>query len=167
MTSSPTRTPSTTLSIGATQTTVRPGGRASEDAALSLLIGYLSPGHALRHQPPTPLELESAIAAIEDIVMPLARSITSGTQLVTADPIGLRLCELAGSASKTGGLLGIAAIEAQFNEMVDVSEGRPSAGSPYLDAGLCGYLLILREFMHHLGFGEVIVEAANAPAASH
>ncbi|MES3000941.1 MAG: hypothetical protein V4787_09625 [Pseudomonadota bacterium] len=161
MTSSPNPTPSTSLRIGGTMTTVRPGGSASEDAALSLLVGYLSPGHALRHQPPTPLELETAIAAIEDIVMPLAHSIPSGTQLVTADALALRLCELAGSVSGSGGVLGIAVIEAQFNEMVDVSEGRPSAGSPYLDSALCGYLLILREFMHHLGFDDVIVEAAE------
>jgi hypothetical protein len=26
---------------------------------------------------------------------------------------------------------------------------------------LCGYLLILREFMHHLAFGDVTVEAAR------
>jgi hypothetical protein len=124
------------------------------------------PGRALKHQPPTPLELENAIAAIEDIVMPLARSISASTQLVTSDPLALRLFELAGSVSTQGSSLGIGALEALFNEMADVSQGRPSTGSPFLDPALCGYLLILREFMHHLAFGDVTVEAANAPAAS-
>ncbi|WP_421956427.1 hypothetical protein [Polaromonas sp.] len=152
----------TRLHIGATLSAVRPGGCASEDSTLSLPIGFLSPGHALKHQPPTPLELENAIATIEDIVMPLARSLSPSTQLVTADPIAQRLYELAGSVSTQDNSLGIVAVEALFNEMVDVSQGRPSAGSPFLDTALCGYLLILREFMHHLAFGDVLIEATNA-----
>jgi hypothetical protein len=94
--------------------------------------------------------------------MPIARLIPPAPQLVTADPIALRLCELAGSASARGCSLRLDAVEALFNEMADIAQGRPSAGSPFLDAGLCGYLLILREFMHHLAFAELIVEAAGA-----
>jgi hypothetical protein len=52
-------------------------------------------------------------------------------------------------------------VKALFNEMADVSQGRPSTGTPFLDTDLCGYLLILREFMHHLAFDDVIVEAAS------
>jgi hypothetical protein len=149
----------TTLHIGATHSTVQPDGAAAEAPVLSLPMGYLSPGQALRHQPPTPLELENAIAAIEDIVMPLARAMPPATQLrITADPLALRLCELAGPACAPGCLLGIDAVEALFNDMAAVSSGRPSAGSPFLEAALCGYLLILREFMHHLAFGDVIVD---------
>jgi hypothetical protein len=151
----------TTLHIGETLTAVRPGGAASEEPALSLPIGFLFPGHELEHEPPAPLELENAIAAIEDVVMPLARVISPTTQLVTADAFARRLCELSGSVSTQDSVLGISAVEALFNEMADVSQGRPSAGSPYLDTALCGYLLILREFMHHLAFGEVVVVHAE------
>jgi hypothetical protein len=94
--------------------------------------------------------------------MPLARVVSPSTQLVTADPFARRLCELSGSVSTQDSVLGISAVEVLFNEMADVSQGRPSAGSPYLDTALCGYLLILREFMHHLAFGEVTVAHAEA-----
>ncbi|MDB5896841.1 MAG: hypothetical protein JWP41_443 [Ramlibacter sp.] len=161
----PSPAPSTTLRIGERLTTVRTGAPADQDSCHSLAVGFMSPGQALRHRPPTPQELENAIAAIEDAVMPLARAIPASTQLATADPMALRLCDLAAPFSIQGGLLEIGAVEALFNDMVDVSQGRPSAGSPFLDTGLCGYLLILREFMHHLAFSTVIVEAESAPAA--
>jgi hypothetical protein len=144
------------LRIGATRTHIF-RGEASESAPLSFALGYLSPALGLRHEPPNAAELEGAIEVIEDTVMPLARLVSSASRLVTDDDFAVRLLDLAGRPGANSGDLPLSDVEALFNDLAAVSQGRPSAGSPYLDPALCGYLLILREFMHHLAFRDITV----------
>lgn len=62
-------------------------------------------------------------------------------------------------------LLTLQQVEYVFGELVAVSLGRPrsSSGVP-TDGPFVSYVLILREFMHHLGFGDIsIEEAATGP----
>jgi hypothetical protein len=54
--------------------------------------------------------------------------------------------------------LTIDAIEITFNELAALAAGRPAAGSPFLDPSLCAYLLILPEWMHHLGYAQLEVQ---------
>lgn len=150
------------LRIGATRTHILRGG-TKDSASLSFSLGYLSPELSLQHKPPSPAELEGAIELIEESVMPLARLVSPATRLVTEDAFAGRLLGLAGRTTASGGELPLAEVEGLFNDMADVSQGRPSAGSPYLDPALCGYLLILRELMHHLAFQNITVAD---PAAS-
>jgi hypothetical protein len=141
----------TSLCIGAQQTSV---GTEGVDDPLILPIGFAFPGVVFRQQPPRERELELAIAAVEDVVMPLARTLPQPTRLVTSDELALRLASIAGRGSP----LTIEAVEAMFNELAALAAGRPAGNSPILDASLCGYLLILREWMHHLAFAQIEVQ---------
>src|SRR4030095_10484833 len=59
----------------------------------------------------------------------------ASTQLVTSDPLALRLFELAGSVSTQGSSLGIGVLEALFNEMADVSQERPATPARWREIG--------------------------------
>ncbi len=151
-----------TLHIGEFQTRVAQAGIAGKGEQETMVgIGFMSPGAALSHTPPTALELEHAIAAVEDVVMTLASSLPRAAGLATSDALAHRIAALGSSRGAQGELLPIDAVESLFNDMAAVALGRPAAGSPFLDSALCGYLLILREFMHHLGFACVLVRPAS------
>jgi hypothetical protein len=121
--------------------------------SVTLPIGFLRPGAAFRHDPPDAADLERAIEAVEDVVMPLARRIPVGTQLVTADVLAHSMRALASGAAGASALLPIEAIERLFNDLAALAQGRPPSQSR-LPPGLefAGYLLIVRELMHHLDF---------------
>ncbi len=147
-----------TVQIGGRQTrVVRAGIPGEAEQATIVRIGFMWPGAALSHTPPTELELEHAIAAVEDSVMPLATMFAAAAELATSDMLAHRLAGLGPGRTASGEMLSIDVVENLFNDMAAVALGRPSAGSPFLDSALCGYLIILREFMHHLGFTRVFV----------
>lgn len=115
-----------------------------------------------RHTPPTPLELEHAIEAVENVVMPLAKALTPGTALHTADAHGHTLAALAHPGQPTATPVSIDDLEHVFNQLVAVSEGRPAASSGLPpDPAFAAWVLILREFMHHLRFVELNVIASG------
>ena len=112
-----------------------------------------------RHEPPSELELETAIAVVEDEVMPLAKVLPPRSSLVSSDATASRLLALVDAAAVSGaGLVKLEQVEHVFNELVAVSLGRPqlSSGMP-ADAAFVAYVLILREFMHHLAFDEISI----------
>ena len=102
----------------------------------------------LRHDPPTALEAEAAIEAIEDAVMPLHRQLVPDGELLVQGGEGVRaLAALAGTE------LDAAAIEALFERAVALAQGRPRTADPVLaQPSVFACLLILREVLHHLGF---------------
>lgn len=114
-------------------------------------------GGPLRHEPPTPLEIERAIEHVEDAVMPLLRQLPPGTQLQTSDAAARVLHALvreqvAGAADA----LSLDDVEHVFNHLAALSMGRPLASSSWLShTGLAAYLVILREAMHHLRFTSI------------
>ena len=120
---------------------------------ITLPIGFSRPGAAFRHEPPDAADLERAIEAVEDIVMPLARRIPAGTALVTADALAHSIGALSRDAAPSSGLLALEDIEQLFSELAALAQGRPVSQS-HLPRGLelAGYLLIVRELMHHVGF---------------
>ena len=147
-----------TVQIGEFQTRVARAGVPGEAAQVATVsIGFMSPGTALSRSPPTAIELENAIAGVEDSVMSLATTFASAAELATSDPLARRLAELDRGRSAPGDKLSLDVVESLFNDMAAVAQGRPSAGSPFLDKALCGYLVILREFMHHLGYTRLLV----------
>jgi exopolyphosphatase/pppGpp-phosphohydrolase len=110
-----------------------------------------------RSTPPSAADLEAAIEAVEDVVMPLHRQMAPGARLASDDATLLStLYALARGALPEAGrpaTLGIDEVERVFNRLADVATGRPaaSAGLPQ-DSGFAASLLILRELMHHLKF---------------
>jgi len=146
------------LHIGAVQTLVE-----WTDQRLVLPLGSEHIGQGpFRQDPPSPLALENAIEAVEDLVMPLLKqlpSVHATRQLHTRDPWARVLVSLL-DASPDRECLSTDDVETVFGQLVAVSQGRPVASSG-LPAGsaFVAYVLILREFMHHLGFKDIVVAA--------
>lgn len=106
----------------------------------------------LRHAPPTTGELEAAIEAVEDLVMPVRGQLPREETLsVHGDAAGLReLADMSGPAAS------LAELEELFNRAVAVASGRPASSEPVLArADVMASLLILRETMHHLDFSRL------------
>lgn len=111
----------------------------------------------LRHDPPTPAELEQAIDLVEDALTGLPIALADGAWLVSADALLLALPGL----DAQGPGLARDAVEALFQRLASRSLGTPVAAAD-LPEGREGAaaLLILRECMHHLDLGRIGVAAA-------
>lgn len=114
---------------------------------------------SLRHKPPRPIELEHAIEVTEEALMPLAAQFASSAGLILQ---GLGASLIAHSLVTSGiaqTALTLDEVEALFNRLVSVSQGRPaSQESLPTDARFFAAMLMLREFMHHLQFAHVTLE---------
>ena len=144
----------TLLHIGADSTTVTAGKGPHVETILVLAIGTRRTATQLfQHNPPTPGELENAIMRVEDEVNRARTIAASHPTLWTADPA---IPELARIAGVSGSSLSLEAVEGLFDLLAALSLGRPasSAGIPSTPA-FAARLLILREFMHHLGFAAI------------
>lgn len=114
---------------------------------------------SLRHEPPRPIELEHAIELTEEAVMPLAAQFAGSAGLILQ---GLGASLIAHSL-ETGGIartaLTLDEVEALFNRLVSVSQGRPASQETLpTDARFFAAMLMLREFMHHLHFTQVTLQ---------
>ncbi len=147
-----------------TRVAAETGSATAMTFALSVGVLRLGPG-PFHHEPPSPLELENAIAAVEDAVMPLAKLVPTSTALATGDAGAVRMARFArpGLAAFPA-VLSLDEVERQFDDVAAISLGRPavSAGLP-TDGAFVAYVLILREFMHHVGFQSVTID----PSAEH
>jgi hypothetical protein len=153
----------TRIAIGELHTRVWVDGGPSPAIDVELDIGLAQLGRGpFRHRPPSALELESAIAYVEDAVMPLAKVLPPSTKLVSSDAIASRLLALSqGAPGPAAGVLTLQQVEHVFGELAAVSLGRPSSSSGVpTDGPFVSWVLVLREFMHHLGFGEISIEQA-------
>lgn len=109
----------------------------------------------LRHEPATALELEAAIADVEDLIMPVMRSLPSDGVLEVE---GCELQEVMGVLlSVEPEPASIQAVENLFNRLAKVAMGSPagSQGVPVTASFALG-LVVLREVMHHGGLHSVI-----------
>ena len=130
----------------------------ADGAVVTLPVGVGDLAHdVLRHEPPTPAELERGIDLIEDAIMAarLPRA-DRGTLLATERAVhalpGLQAPEA---------LLTLAALESLFQRLASRALGTPVPEAE-LPQGreVAAMLLILRECMHHLGFGQIGVCAS-------
>lgn len=119
-----------------------------------LALGFRQLGHGpLRHSPPSPYELERAIAVTEDQIMPLTRWLQPGSLHVICPPLAL----LRPSVGERN--LSRDQVERHFQQLAARSEGDPLAnGWPLPNNDAAGALLILREWLHHLDFHQVWLE---------
>jgi hypothetical protein len=136
---------------------------AAADTSAAVAIHHLTMGSSqkpasavLRHDPPTPSELEHAIEIIEDAVMPLARRIAAGSVLFV-DAAELEVLWEPGAAADapTTHRVSTDEVEARFTDLAAVAQGRPvaSGGMP-AGTDVAWTLLVVREAMHHWGFVE-------------
>ena len=149
----------TTLHIGSDVTRVTRTGDGQSDDTLALTIGSVKTAtDFFKHIPPTPLELENAIMAVEDEVIRAGKWLTPDSPLFT-DDVGIReMAQLADVADSARMVLSVESVEQQFDLLAAWVQGRPgsSAGIP-LEPGFAARLLILREFMHHLQFASITI----------
>lgn len=149
--------PLTFLHIGADQTTVVPSASAE---VLSLTLGYEKTAATFfRHLPPTPDEMERAIMTVEDEVTRIRYQVDTQHPLYLCDPALLALAETTGvSPDAQGWHIEQEDIERLFKRFEQVMLGRPASWEAIpLDNAFIARLLILREFMHHLGYLSVFI----------
>jgi len=118
---------------------IRIGAERTTIGTASIGVGAASLARAhFRHEPPSPLELENAIAAVEDEIMRAAPPPQPGT-MQSDDP---HIRQLAARCSAREAL-SVEAVEQAFNQLA--ARGVPAP------AEAAAALVILRELMHHLG----------------
>jgi len=159
--------PNAVLHIGDAQTTLTIHSGTAPATMLTLAVGVERTARAyFHHSPPSALEMETAIAAVEDVVMPALRQLPAGLALHTSDAAVRRIAQLAGVPDGPRMLLSIDVMEACFDRLAAVVQGRPSTQDVLpTDNGFAAALLILRELMHHLGFDRICW--APDPASPH
>ena len=125
-----------------------------------------------RAEVPTPLELETAIASVEDTVylahqqfMPWAQAAQGTVAWWSVDAILVELALLAGVPASAHMVLTLDAMERLFQRLTYVAQGRPAASEGLPErASLAAALLLLRELMHHMPFHTLhLVGPATAP----
>lgn len=158
----------TLLHIGDASTVALTGCGNRSDAHVTMAMGAERTAQAFfRHDPPTALELENAIADVEDHVMTARALPNQDAVLMSTHAVLRELARTDGVGAPGGKLMSLEVVEALFQRLASASLGRPSAlrGMP---AGpqAAAVLLIVREFMHHLGHGSIVVLDSPPPAPS-
>lgn len=152
------------LHIGTAHTLVALLGESGAPGPLvSLTVGRHKTAHTFfRRDVPTPLELENAIASVEDEVYLAHRQYAQQPGAARAawwstDPHLVALAELAGvPRGPATMLLTLEAMERLFQRLAAVSEGRPAASEGLPESvEFATTLLLLRELMHHMPFGQL------------
>lgn len=151
----------TTFELGAETSTVLCTEDGSVVLKQDLPLGTASLTRQwMRHTPPTPLDIEHAIEQTEDVVMPLATKLVRTEQLLLRGEGAALILQGVGDAQGTERRWSLDDVEDLFNRLAMVSQGRPS-GQEALPSAPEFYaaMVILRECLHHLRFGEVVVQA--------
>ncbi len=131
------------LHIGAERTSV---------ADATLAFGWRSIAReCFRHDPPSPLELENAIAAVEDEVARVHDGMAKGTILLTDNSTIREIALAAGVPAGAEMTLAREAVEYTFQRLAMRAPGLPAGGE------FAAMLLILRELMHHLDFASIVI----------
>jgi exopolyphosphatase/pppGpp-phosphohydrolase len=157
----PDGTPITVLHVGEQQTIVATGTAAEPDAVFKLPVGSgKTAAEYFQHDPPTPGEIENAIVAVEDAIASVRTIIAGSARLFTTDESIRKIALVSGVPDEAKLILTREAMERTFERLAAVSLGRQYSreGIP-ADATFAATLLILREFLHHMQFLSITVEA--------
>jgi len=149
----------TLLHIDAENTVVTVRRPSDPSATLALALGSQKTARDhFKHTPPSPLEVENAIVAVEDEVTRAKAMIPPGSGLFTADANVREIARHSGVVDAASMRLSVEAVERTFDRFAAVSLGRPATHEGLPDnAGFAATLLILREFMHHLQFAQITI----------
>jgi exopolyphosphatase/pppGpp-phosphohydrolase len=112
------------------------------------------------HTPPTPLDIEHAIEQTEDVVMPLAAKLARTEQLQLSGAGAALVLQGVGAEPDAVLRWSLDEVEDLFNRIAMVSQGRPTGPEALPSAPeFYAALVILRESLHHLRFGWVLLDA--------
>jgi exopolyphosphatase/pppGpp-phosphohydrolase len=151
----------TRLDIGDRETGVVVRSGEVHEMRLALLPGTQQlADETFRHEPPRPVELESAIDVVEDQLTAAVGVVPTDSSLVLLGPLARQLSQAVGATDGGSSTVSIETVEGLFQRLASESLGNPAArrGLPAGNVFVAG-VLILREFMHHLGFESVTLEA--------
>jgi exopolyphosphatase/pppGpp-phosphohydrolase len=149
-------TPVTVLLIGDMETTVVTGAGTEPDKVLMLAIGAKKTAKEFfLHTPPSPGEIENAIIQVEDEITRAREMVAGYPSLFATDKQIQVIASIAGHAGAVR-RMSVEDVERVFSLLASNSLGRPSSVSGIPDSpAFAASLLILREFMQHLGFASV------------
>ena len=157
----PPHTPVTVLQIGEQQSCLIFGTGDAPQEMMALAIGSVKTASLFKRSPPSPAELEHVIMVVEDEVTRARHLAGPDTRLITCDADLRQLARLAGPSDSNDPpdiTLTVEAVEHLFDELTAVVLGRPAASSGLPnDKHFAATLLILRELMHHLQFGSILI----------
>lgn len=149
----------TLLDIGTEQVWVSVSSMAGDVQALGLEIGTeRTARERLHHSPPRRAEFETVIEPIEDEITRLVPRLPPNSRLMTNDTGVRAIAAMAGKGGTGRITLHLSDIEQVFARLAAMVMGQPAsvAGVPQ-DNAFAVRLIVLREFLHHLGFEEITV----------
>lgn len=146
--------PITLLQIGKERVAVATGIGIEPLEVVILEIGSKKTAiEFFKHNPPTPIEVENAIMAVEDEITRMREAIPNDSMLVTSDECIREIALFCGLDNQPGLNLNREAVERAFERLSSVVQGLPMPSlSPLSNAIFSSTILILREFMHHMNF---------------
>jgi exopolyphosphatase/pppGpp-phosphohydrolase len=144
------------LHIGNEQCGIAAGGGLHPQTLYALPMGSERTAREhFRSDPPTALAMENAIAAVEDVVMPLRPLLPREALLYTQDAALREIATLAGVPVNEP-VLTLESMEQCFDRLTAVVMGSPAGGIGLPESrSFAARLLILREFMHHMQFAQL------------
>jgi len=147
------------LHIGPEETHITFIGANGAERVLTLYLGAQKiTRDYFHHNPPTPDEMETAIMVVEDEISRIRDDIPAGARPFSNDPQLLNIALLAGVTPGESLELSLAAMERMFDRLARVINGRPARFEGLPNEGdFAATLLILREFMHHLAFEQIVI----------
>lgn len=156
-------TPAVLLHIGSEETLITIRNTDGEEKTLPLTLGsQLTSVGYFRHSPPTPDEMETAIMVVEDEISRIRHDIPPGARLFSSDNDIRALARIAGVAENEVMTLSVDAVERTFDRLALVINGRPAHFEGLPDGNdFAATLLILREFMHHLQFTDIVLKGTK------
>lgn len=112
----------------------------------------------LKHEPAKAIEIEAAIADIEDQLMPVIKDLPERRCLVTSEQTVWEIAKVAGLEAEDRLKLKVDTVEAIFNRLVDVAYGTPASRLDVPEnREFAATVLFLRELMHHARFTYLII----------
>lgn len=154
----------TALEFGDSVSAVAVGDQAEPTRVIRLA---LAPGMLARKylQAPRPGEaaIEAAIADVEERVMPLRALLPAGSRCVSGDHRVAWIARELGLPAGPWVALTIDAVEDGFNRWASIALGRPASRERLpTTPEFAASLLMLREWLHHLGFAGIRAEGTGA-----
>lgn len=151
----------TTLELGAETSTLVCTDEGNPVLQQELPLGTASLARQwMRHTPPTPLDMEHAIEQTEDVVMPLAAKLMRTEQLLLRGSGAALILQAVGATPDVALRWSLDEVEDLFNRIAMVSQGRPMGHEAMPTAPeFYAAMVIVRECLHHLRFGAVVVRA--------
>lgn len=111
----------------------------------------------LKHEPAEAVEIESAIADIEEQLMPVIKNLPERRCLVTSGQTFWEIAKVAGLNGEDKNELNVETVEEIFNRLVDVAYGTPARMLNVPEGReFAASVLFLRELMHHAGINTIL-----------